>query len=439
MDAAKYSYIMYKALAMAGFPQHWPYLLTGIISLILYWLYMEQSYTFQLDCQAERKGNWALILLYGYWTIVDFSATIVMLLKMNDFIHSNNQISSASLHSVAVNDRLEDEVKVFSFHRIREEVRLCLTIGGMGAISAVSVLRVARPELGIPVVSRIVFVFSQLLLLTGSRKVAAVDVPSIRRGSLRRGSAIRSNSMHSTHSPVSVTSSLIGPMSRNASQKSSQSIQSISNFQATEIFSGDLNTSSGILRMDSVVGRGPPNAIDLLRASDSGRIIGIRDSNATESSAVRQSMIAKVKRTMSLHTDTGDKGATPAHQLLSDNGYMAPANRRLSRHPSRSYMPNMSGDDILLPNRIVSRKTSLHNSIHNAHTAGISGSDLVHPAVSQDNSFIGLQTMLPSISRQLSQDTADMVSPSCITVPPRYQKDQFIGKESRIIITSPDD
>ncbi|KAI9328623.1 hypothetical protein BDR26DRAFT_1012188 [Obelidium mucronatum] len=173
--ALKYGYIIHKSLVINNVHKRiWPCYFTSGVSLGLYWLYMLQSYGFgeAVGCtDAPLDGNWALIALYILWTTVDFVATLAMVRKITSVIANSTELVESGMGHFHTQNKLENEVKVFNVYKMREEVRLLLCVGGMGGVSALAIVRVVRPEWGIPAVNKIIFVFVQLLLLLGSKKV----------------------------------------------------------------------------------------------------------------------------------------------------------------------------------------------------------------------------------------------------------------------------
>ncbi|KAJ3297215.1 hypothetical protein HK104_000732 [Borealophlyctis nickersoniae] len=160
-DGFKYTYIVYRCTRISGSTDRRPSIATFVISVALYFLYMARSYNFSGDCStANTSGhvtiNWAVILLYGVWMLIDIVASVIMIRKLT--------------HVVRDVAYLPGRMAVYTTMIIREEARLLLATLAMGIVTILATINVFNPGATAPL-SAITFVYVQLLLYMNSIKI----------------------------------------------------------------------------------------------------------------------------------------------------------------------------------------------------------------------------------------------------------------------------
>ncbi|KAJ3022444.1 UNVERIFIED_CONTAM: hypothetical protein HDU68_009146 [Siphonaria sp. JEL0065] len=158
-DAFKFGYIVYRGLAISGSKRNWPYIYTALISLILYWYFIYLTYIPMLqspNCQATAATN-PKIILYSYWSLIEIGISLVIVIKMSI---AQQRVRAANF-----------AVETYSRYKQKEEMRLLIACVGMGTVTMLEVVdhfrgsNVWQKEVYI---TRIVFVYLQLMLLLGS-------------------------------------------------------------------------------------------------------------------------------------------------------------------------------------------------------------------------------------------------------------------------------
>ncbi|KAI8609555.1 hypothetical protein BC830DRAFT_1222193 [Chytriomyces sp. MP71] len=165
-DYFKMGYIAYRALTILGSKRTYPIYWAAFGSLALYWFYIYDAYTFILragnhTCSLEGMNETPLVLLYSYWTLVEIGVSAMVVQKMAKVQQKVKQANFA--------------VETYQRFKFKEEIRLLVACLGMGAVTAISIIDsfsggISRRDIK---VTRIVFVYAQLLLLLGS---AAGDI-----------------------------------------------------------------------------------------------------------------------------------------------------------------------------------------------------------------------------------------------------------------------
>ncbi|KAI8613260.1 hypothetical protein BC830DRAFT_490124 [Chytriomyces sp. MP71] len=170
-DAVKYGYVAWRCLVVHSFRESTSrklaYLLASI-SLGLYWLLMAQVYSFDASngCSPHFDSKMPLLTLYIFWTLIDFTCAIMIIKKLSKNL--------TALQKANVLD-FTDNTRVLRRLKRRELVRLAFVSIGMCAVSVSSIVATSHPELVTYRVGSIVFVYCQLILVSGSQKDGATD------------------------------------------------------------------------------------------------------------------------------------------------------------------------------------------------------------------------------------------------------------------------
>ncbi|KAJ3234575.1 hypothetical protein HDU78_005752 [Chytriomyces hyalinus] len=165
-DAGKYGYIAYKALSIGGYHMRWPCYAVAGLSLLLYWLLCYQAYGFSMPgCPGQFHSDVPRVVLYGYWTLVDVVATVVVVAKMRSVIVNSSAVGN-------------QDSTVYKIIKMREEIRLLVASVGMLSVTVLSIVGAIDPTVTTLNIWRMVFVYVQLLLVMGSQKVVVGNYAS---------------------------------------------------------------------------------------------------------------------------------------------------------------------------------------------------------------------------------------------------------------------
>ncbi|ORY45182.1 hypothetical protein BCR33DRAFT_194712 [Rhizoclosmatium globosum] len=159
-------YIAFRSMTICGFKYRQtkrPCYTAAAISAVLYWILMAQVYSFNdsTNCAAYFKSNIPRVLLYSYWTLVDVVAAVGVIRKMRNAILEAQRLE--------LDDTMDRHA--FSILKFREELRLILVSVSMIAVTVVVIVQTTNPELPTYRVGTMVFVYCQLILVIGSKKV----------------------------------------------------------------------------------------------------------------------------------------------------------------------------------------------------------------------------------------------------------------------------
>ncbi|KAJ3292376.1 hypothetical protein HK104_005342 [Borealophlyctis nickersoniae] len=166
-DGLKYTYIVYRCTRISGSTDRRPPLATFALSVGLYFLYMGESYNFSGDCNTTNLGhvtvNWAVVLLYVVWMLIDVVASMIMLRKLTQVV---GDVAS-----------LPSRMEIYRKMVIREEARLLLATAAMAIVTILSIVNVISKGATAPI-GAITFVYSQLLLYMSSLKIETSSASS---------------------------------------------------------------------------------------------------------------------------------------------------------------------------------------------------------------------------------------------------------------------
>ncbi|KAI8828103.1 hypothetical protein BJ741DRAFT_439116 [Chytriomyces cf. hyalinus JEL632] len=164
-DAVKYGYVSYRALTICGYrgiqKRRIAYA-AGAGSLVLYWIFMAQVYSFNAadQCAPHYQSNVPLVTLYLYWTVVDVVAAAMVMWKLRKMIKETQILKAV------------EETNMYRILSFREELRLILVSLGMCMVTVQTIVSTTNPNVNSYRIGTIVFVYCQLFLVIGSRKVA---------------------------------------------------------------------------------------------------------------------------------------------------------------------------------------------------------------------------------------------------------------------------
>ncbi|KAI9335679.1 hypothetical protein BDR26DRAFT_522087 [Obelidium mucronatum] len=207
-DAVKYGYIAFRAMTICGFKSRNQKLYCYLVasgSAVLYWILMGQVYSFkEPDCKAHFQSNIPRVTLYVYWTVVDIAAAALIVIKMQRAVFENDTVLGNT-----------EDGKTFWIIKFREELRLVFVAIGMCAVTIVVIVQTTHPEMPTYRVGTMVFVFCQLILVIGSRKVEVGEASSgaasgkrsggsTQKSRSQMGTIIRGNTIKSVGSAKSV-------------------------------------------------------------------------------------------------------------------------------------------------------------------------------------------------------------------------------------------
>ncbi|KAJ3195973.1 ubiquitin-specific protease doa4 [Irineochytrium annulatum] len=187
-DAAKYAYMMYRALAISATDfkySHAVTVATGVISIVLYWALMVEIYYFGDSCSgtgnAASAATVTLPLLYSYWTTVDIIVGALNISKFYQHQTEYSKVSSLGGRSTNAND-------LYSRLAERELVQLLVVGALMIMVTMFSIYRVTVPGKSTTItMSTYVFVMTQAILVShafnSERAKEAEDSTVLRKAS----------------------------------------------------------------------------------------------------------------------------------------------------------------------------------------------------------------------------------------------------------------
>ncbi|ORY45181.1 hypothetical protein BCR33DRAFT_716504 [Rhizoclosmatium globosum] len=170
-DAIKYGYITFRSMTICGYSprkiSRFSYA-SASVSIVLYCILMAQVYSFnvQTNCSAYFQSNIPRVSLYLFWTVIDVASAVSIIFKMRKAILETQENLGYSVDSIA-----------FSIVKFREELRLIFVGVSMLPVMIVIIVQTTHPELPTYRVGTMVFIFAQLILVIGSKKVV-VQTPS---------------------------------------------------------------------------------------------------------------------------------------------------------------------------------------------------------------------------------------------------------------------
>ncbi|KAJ3074678.1 hypothetical protein HDU98_010568 [Podochytrium sp. JEL0797] len=252
-DAVKYGYVSYRALTICGykFKLLMPACrVVGLISAVLYSILIYQGYSLtEPTCLPHFESTLPRVALYLYWTLIDILSAGVIILKMRRAIKESRNLLGCET----------PDARAFSILRFREEMHLILVSISMMAVTVVSVVDTTAVESAVASfrVGTMVFVFCQLSLLLGSRKVVAVDTASLVQNRAQRASSVPKlvgtivisrmspapDSGTRSSSDAAAASRMHTHTIRTSYRSAHRSMRSLAGGQSN---SGDKNNSSGI-------------------------------------------------------------------------------------------------------------------------------------------------------------------------------------------------
>ncbi|KAI8614677.1 hypothetical protein BC830DRAFT_1126130 [Chytriomyces sp. MP71] len=118
---------------------------------------MYGAYSFVEPCPGNLEGEvWPQALLYAFWTIVEISASVVVLRKLYSIIAQLKDAEMGHAH--------------YRIVKMREEIRLLISCTLMVVVTLFQAARAMNSLLTDVRIAPIVFVYVQLLLVLGSQR-----------------------------------------------------------------------------------------------------------------------------------------------------------------------------------------------------------------------------------------------------------------------------
>ncbi|KAI8609556.1 hypothetical protein BC830DRAFT_1085398 [Chytriomyces sp. MP71] len=155
-DFFKFGFIVYRALAIVNARRQWPIYFVSYVSLGLYWWFLLESYPVVVshsECAPSNIPTDGQLALYLFWSVVEIGVSAAVVFKMS---RVSRIVQKANIG-----------VEVYTHFKQAEEVRLLIATLGMGAVTILAVDGLVRRRDDVAI-SRIVFVYGQLVLVLGA-------------------------------------------------------------------------------------------------------------------------------------------------------------------------------------------------------------------------------------------------------------------------------